>query len=86
MPASATTTRKEKAPRKQRTKKEKHIDSESDDDCASDVRTLGHRSYCENFEEMKQLECLFLLMCLGRGEFELDRKWKQSWISNKQPP
>ena len=86
MPASATTTRKEKAPRKQRTKKEKHIDSESDDDCASDVRTLSHRSYCENFEEMKQLECLFLLTCLGRGEFKLDRKWKQSWISNKQPP
>ena len=38
MAASATTTRKEKAPRKQRTKKEKHVDSDSDEDYASDVR------------------------------------------------
>jgi hypothetical protein len=38
MPASATTTRKEKAPRKQRMKKEKHVDSDSDEDYASDVR------------------------------------------------
>jgi hypothetical protein len=38
MAASATTPRKEKAPRKQRTKKEKHVDSDSDEDYASDVR------------------------------------------------
>ena len=56
MVASATTTRKEKAPRKQRTKKEKQIDSDSDDDCASDVRILAHRNYCENLQKMKQFE------------------------------
>ena len=89
MVASATTTRKEKAPRKQRTKKEKHIDSDSDDDCASDVRILAHRNYCENFDKKKQCENeTILFVCSGRGKLKLDRKWKQSWswISNEQPP
>ena len=45
MAASATATRKEKAPRKQRAKKEKHVDSDSDEDYASDVRKFNDRNH-----------------------------------------
>ena len=38
---AASTTQKEKAPRKQRGKKDKHVDSDSDEDYPSDVRSLG---------------------------------------------
>ena len=38
MPATSTTMRKEKAPRKLKTKKDKHAESDSDEDYPSDVR------------------------------------------------
>ncbi len=78
MAASATATRKEKAPRKQRAKKEKHVDSDSDEDYASDVRKFDDRNHSKG-RNIKSVLSRFPL-----GEFVRANREKSNLIGWRQ--